>query len=284
MQQPCSKCGYVSDRPARFCRNCGAPLFVENEATSASTRNYGQVPNTDPNRPWTGHAPSEPRSADTPNTARFYRPPAVHDYGVPEKKKSNAKTWLIVILSILLVAGGAVGLLTFTIVNRVRERVQIPSQEVLADIQAQIEDQIREAKDRAREAERMAREAQRDLPVVEGVPQPPDAPPAPAAPAAFDKFKYPKADILRSSSLFGTELLQMSTSDNVATVSEFYKKLVGEAAIRNNSSEGESVVYQVPGSPSTIIAISPDEDNPGKTEIAVIRSQFNLPKLNIKVN
>jgi len=284
MQQPCSKCGYVSDRPARFCRNCGAPLFVENEATSASTRNYGQVPNTDPNRPWTGHAPSEPRSADTPNTARFYRPPAVHDYGVPEKKKSNAKTWLIVILSILLVAGGAVGLLTFTIVNRVRERVQIPSQEVLADIQAQIEDQIREAKDRAREAERMAREAQRDLPVVEGVPQPPDAPPAPAAPAAFDKFKYPKADILRSNSLFGTELLQMSTSDSVATVSEFYKKLVGEAAIRNVSSEGESVVYQVPGSPSTIIAISPDEDNPGKTEIAVIRSQFNLPKLNIKVN
>lgn len=297
MQQPCSKCGYVSDRPARFCRNCGVPLFVENETTTATTRNYGgqQGPDTNPNRPYTSqnYAPKESPyggySDQTPNTDRFYRPPAVPEYGGPPKKKSSAKTWLIVAFILLLTIGGGLSILTYTFF-RVRDRVRIPTEEVVTDIgaqiQEQIQEQIRQAEERARQAEERARQAQENLPVIEGVPPAPPAPPAPgaAAPLTLEKYRYPKADVQRSTSFIGNEFLQMTTADNVATVSEFYNKLIGQAAVKTNDADGEKVVYQVQGSPSTLVVISPDEDSPGKTQIAVFRSKINIPRLNIKIN
>ena len=37
MQQTCPACGREALPGARFCRNWGAPLFAENEATTATT-------------------------------------------------------------------------------------------------------------------------------------------------------------------------------------------------------------------------------------------------------
>lgn len=295
MQQPCSKCGYSSDRPARFCRNCGAPLFTENDATSASTRNYGgnQPSDTDPNRPWTtsGYPYNQPSGAQPPDTARFYRPPAVQDYGMPQPKKSSAKTWLLVALAIVLVIGGALSMLTFTVVNRVRDNVRNPGEAIMADVERQIEEQIRRAEEQARRAEEQvrraeerARQAGEGAVIVDGEPPAPPAPPAPGAPATLERFKYPNARIERTASFIGNEFLVMKTTDGVATVSQFYQKLVGQPAIKDNQQGEDKVVFQIQGSPSTLIAISPDEETPGQTQIAVIRSRINIPKLNIKLN
>ncbi|MGH9939802.1 MAG: hypothetical protein ACREAM_26480, partial [Blastocatellia bacterium] len=86
MQQQCPQCGNVSDRPTRFCRQCGAQLFVENEATSAATRQYAPQQTANPyDAPYQSQF-AQPRSApgsrpdsqfdnQTPDTSRLYHSP-----------------------------------------------------------------------------------------------------------------------------------------------------------------------------------------------------------------
>jgi hypothetical protein len=74
--QKCSTCNYQSPEGAKFCRQCGAPLYAENELTSAGTRNYG--------RQESAPALSAPLPARPPSvvdafgseTARYYQAPA----------------------------------------------------------------------------------------------------------------------------------------------------------------------------------------------------------------
>jgi hypothetical protein len=108
MEQACPGCGFVSDRPSRYCRQCGKQLFVENELTSAETRNY------DPNRGQAADTPypSHHRSwgnemKEVQETARFYTPPLVSNYDVPEKKKSRMGLWIMLALLCLFLVGGS---------------------------------------------------------------------------------------------------------------------------------------------------------------------------------
>src|SRR5437868_2335250 len=79
MQRTCQRCGREAET-GRFCRQCGAPLFAEHEATRADTRNYQSHP-----PPVSQTAPP-----DTPYTSPGYPPPA------PPAPPSSAKAVTII--------------------------------------------------------------------------------------------------------------------------------------------------------------------------------------------
>src|SRR2546425_592297 len=120
MQQPCHRCGFISDRPTRFCRQCGAQLFVENEVTSATTRQYApQQPANSYDAPYQSQfaqaqsAPDSRSNNHTPDTSRLYHDPMAQNYpsypatSTDVAKKSGALKWvLITLICIALVSGG----------------------------------------------------------------------------------------------------------------------------------------------------------------------------------
>ena len=264
MQQPCPRCGYVSeqlsDRPVRFCRQCGAPLIAESDVTAAETRNYSQ-PNTNEqfsNRPpgprWDAPALDE----QPPETTRFYQsPPLQPIYAAPPApKKSRAGWWLLIaFLSLLLVGGTMAGIAAFALKSR---RSYEPRS---AKIESSGNDEA---------------------------PDPPPVPPKPSVsgteqtgkdelPKALQKYFYPGAEITSTVEVMGQEVVEMKTEDELNKVGEHYRKLVGNPMVKDHSKKDGSFVFQVPGSPSTMITLEVDKESNG-TQITVIRSGF-IPNL-----
>jgi hypothetical protein len=83
-----------------------------------------------------------------------------------------------------------------------------------------------------------------------------------------------------SGNAFGNEFAKMITSDSVGKVKDFYKKQIGDPMFKNKDEEGESVIFQVPGSPMILITINQDDEDPNKTQIVMLRSRFQIPKMN----
>lgn len=74
MFQTCQHCSYESPIGARFCRQCGAQLFAETEASAASTRNYGRQESAPPvAAPGSGHLPPSVADAIAGETERYYQ-------------------------------------------------------------------------------------------------------------------------------------------------------------------------------------------------------------------
>ncbi len=102
MQQPCSRCGYISDRPARFCRQCGSQLAAETEASSANTRNYtpqqASPQYADQQPAYPPYSPNQQWEEQTPSTTPFYRPPIAPQYQIPvtEQKRTNWGKWVLI--------------------------------------------------------------------------------------------------------------------------------------------------------------------------------------------
>ncbi len=285
MQQPCSRCGYVSDRPARFCRQCGAPLFVENEATSATTRQQPRHPTTDPysDAPYTSQLASQHRVEEpAPDTSRLYRPPAPPTYGnyqVAETRRSNGWKWFLIALLCFLLVGGGIGAMVISAIRNQQRAGNIAP--AIEDISEQMREQIEREVERAKqERERAMEEARRAAEEAgRNAPQPPPPPPVPGElPSGLEPYKYPNAEVIESASGGGAEFVKMLTRDSVSKVSAHYTKQLGEPVLK--ADHDESVIFRVPGSPSTMITISENDEDSGKTEINVFRSRFQLPKLN----
>ncbi len=284
MQQPCPRCGYVSDRPARFCRQCGARLVVENEATSATTREHPphQAPNPYDDEPYRSQfAQSGRAGAGTPETSRFYRSPLTPNYPnytanyqATEPKKSGAWKWVLIALFCFLLVGGGISAMVISAIRaKQAEENFAPDAEELERVKDDVRRAIEDMKRAADDARRAAEED-----VATAPPAPPPPPPAPGqAPAGLQQYKYPGAETTQSASVAGNEFVKMLTEDNVSEVREYYQRRLGDPVIKGDE---ENVVFQIPGSPTTIIAITPDEDNAGKTQITVFRSRFQVPRLN----
>jgi hypothetical protein len=284
MQQPCQQCGYVSDRPARFCRQCGAQLFVENEATSATTRQYAPQQTANPyDAPYQSQlAPGIRFEGQTPDTSRLYNAPparnypdypANYQYSAP--KKSGALKWVLITLLCIALVSGGVGWLAFSAMNRAQQRAAevLPSAE---EIERQIRDRIQEEIDRAmRDAERAARDAERAA--ENGAPAPHSPPPG-AAPSGLERYKYPNAVVDEPVKAFGNEVIKMTTSDSIGKVRDFYKKQVGDPMFKDE--DGEKVIFNVPGSPMILITISQSDEDPDKTQIVVFRASLKIPGIN----
>ena len=257
MQRPCHRCGFVSDRPTRFCRQCGEQLFAENEATSATTRQYAPQQPADPyDGPYQSQlaqarfAPDNRFVNQTPDTSRLY-----HDLMAPQlpnypatstglAKKSGALKWiLITLICVALVSGG----ISAMVISAIRAR---------------------------QEAEDVA-EAPDAPPAAPALPAQPPAPPVRGA--GLEQYKYPNAKVETKVSGFGNEVVTMTTSDSVSEVGDYYKKRLGDPMVEGADS---AVIFQIPGPPMTVITINQDEKDSDKTQITVARTNLRFPKMN----
>src|SRR5262245_30667094 len=182
MQQTCHRCGFVSDRPTRFCRQCGAQLFVENEATSATTRQYAPQQSANPyDAPYQSQlaqvqsAPDNRSNDQTPETSRLYYDPMAPnypnypaDYQQAVVRKSGALKWILITLMCILLVSGAISVMVIWA--------------------------IRATQQTATQAEEPP-----------GAPAPP--PPPPVQGAGLERYKYPNARVENSVRVLGNETL-----------------------------------------------------------------------------
>ena len=247
MQRPCHRCGFVSDRPTRFCRQCGAQLFVENEATSATTRQYApQQPANPHNTPYQSqlaqaqYAPDNRFNDQAPETSRlYYDPPAPNYPNYPAistgvAKKSGALKWVLITLICILLVSGSISVM---VISAIRAKQQ----------------------------------------AAQPVP-PPQPPPPPVLRSGLEQYKYPNAEVKNSVDVFGNEIVTMTTSDDVDEVGEYYKKRLGDPMAEDESSD--TVIFQIPGPPTILITINKDKSDSDNTQITVLRSKIQLPKMN----
>jgi hypothetical protein len=257
MHQSCHRCGFVSDRPPRFCRQCGAQLFVENEATSATTRQHApQHPANPYDAPYQSQlaqvqsAPDGRSTYQTPDTSRLYHEPMAPNYpNYPANyqqavvKKSGGLKWvLITLVCILLVSGG----ISVMVISAIRARQQA------------------------------ARQIAEEELAHPDAPAPP--PPPPVQGAGLEQYKYPNARVEYSVRAFGNESMTMTTDDNVSEVKDYYKERLGAPMLEGE--DDATAVFQISDSPMTIITINQDKNDPDKTQITVVRSKLQIPKIN----
>jgi hypothetical protein len=262
MQRPCHRCGYTSDRPARFCRQCGAQLFVENEASSATTRQYAQQQQANPyDAPYQSQlakarvAQDNRSDGQTPDTSRLYPDPIAPnnpnypagysadysaDYQQAAPKKSGALKWILITLICVALVSGAISAMVISVI-----RAQRPEEIAIG---GQIEPPSR--------------------------PQNP-APPASVRGSGLEQYKYPNATVEKSVSVMGNEVLEMATSDGFRKVSDYYKKRLGAPMV---DGDGHAMIFQIPGPSMTIITINQDENDDDKIEIKVVRTNIQVPK------
>src|SRR5262245_21123503 len=258
MQRPCHRCGFVSDRPTRFCRHCGAQLFVENEATSATTRQYAPQHSANPyDAPYQSQlaqarsAPDNRSNDQTPETSRLYYDPMAPnypnypvDYQQAVVKKSGALKWILITLMCILLVSGAISVMVISAIHAIKPA--------------------------ANQAE--------GAPEAPGAPAPPH-PPAPAVQGAgLEQYKYPNARVESSVRAFGNESMTMTTDDSVSEVRDYYQKRLGSPMAENE--DDATVVFTISGSPMILITINQDKDDSDKTQITVVRTNVQLPKMN----
>jgi len=258
MQQPCHRCGFVSDRPARFCRQCGAQLFVENEATSATTRQYAPQQSANqfdaPYQSQLAQARSAPdnRSNDQiPDTSRLYYDPMAPnypnypaDYQQAVVKKSGAMKWILITLMCILLVSGGISVMVISAIHAIKQPTN--------------------------QAE--------GAPEAPGAPAPPP-PPAPGVQGAgLEQYKYPNAKVENSVRVLGNETVTMTTDDSVSKVRDYYQKRLGSPMVEDE--DEASVIFKISDSPMILITINQDEDDSNKTQITVVRSNVQLPKMN----
>jgi len=275
MQQPCHKCGYLSDRPTRFCRQCGTQLFVENEATSASTRQY--IPRQSAN-PYDGPyqsqlaqaqaAPDRGFDNQTPDTSRLYHTPMApnypsypSNYQPTESKKSGAWKWVLITLVCVMMVSLGIGAMVITAIRAKHEAAE------------QARDQLLEKLKRAKEIAREEEEAGESLPAIP--PLPPSTSGAGSGTgsgAGLDRYKYPYAKVKSSVGAFGNDVIIMTSNDSVSKVREYYKKQLGARMIEGEN--GDTVSFKISNSQMILITINEDKSDSDKTEITLVQTSW----------
>ncbi len=272
MQQPCHKCGYLSDRPTRFCRRCGTQLFVENEASSATTRQYVAQQTADPpanpydapyQSPLAQSRFAQERRVDyqPPDTSQLYRgqtpqnyPNYPPNYQPTREKQSGAWKWVMITLFCVLLVGGGIGAMMISAIRATHNP---------GDTAPVTEPPV-------------------EVGIVPPAPPAPPAPPGGEAPIDLGKYKYPGAIIDNQVRVLGNEVLNMRTRDSFDDVKKFYQLLIGEPVIESNEDGAQKLVFQSAGQTSVLVSIQPDDTHFGHMQIVVVRSGFQFPKLDSK--
>ncbi len=294
MHQTCQHCGYESPAGARFCRQCGAPLFAETEASVASTRNYVRQESA-PATAGSSRLPPSVADAIAGETERYYQPPYVPtppaSVTAPIKPKIKLWRWMIAFLFVLLL-GAAIGALMRGGPSR-RAETRMPPEEFArvqrereaqrrqADLRRQAEDRMREAEDRVRQAQDRARQAlERAREAAERASE------AGAVIAATDEklldlsqYEYPGATMGSAIRIPGREMLVLRTpGDDFDAVNQFYRKKLGEPIIEVNEPPEKRLIFQSNTAPAISVSVETDRERPGPLlKIVVLRSPFRLP-------
>jgi hypothetical protein len=274
MQQPCSRCGYISDRPARFCRQCGSLLSAENEVTSATTRNIAQQGQQSPSQfadqQSTGYAPSHTPGSYAPggwaeqpaNTSQFYQAPVAAQYQYPaveQKKSFNWGKWILIsFLTILLFTVLAGGALFFWGKQVVQQAIRRAEAENPGGVVVEV-------------------------PPIPGIPPPSGAPVPEGNAVSLDSLKYPGSSVTESVKAPFTDSIRMTTDDDLETVKQYYDKKFSEtfksSATSIQSQDDEKYVYVSLSHPMITIEIEPDRKDDDKTRISIARVSAPIPKI-----
>jgi hypothetical protein len=233
---------------------------VENEASSATTRQYAEQQPANPyDAPYQSQlaqalvAQDNRSGGQTPNTSRLYPDPMASNnpnypagypgnYPQAVQKKSGALKWILITLICVTLVSGAISAMVISVI-------------------------------RAQRREEVAREER-----IEPPPRPQEPPPpASVRGSGLQQYKYPNANVEKSVNVFGNEVLEMTTSDSVSKVGDYYKKLLGAPMVE---SADDAVVFQIPGPPMIIITINQDEEDSDKTRITGARTNVQIPKIN----
>ncbi len=277
MEQPCSRCGYISDRPARFCRQCGSQLSTETDVTSATTRNMpGQSHQPPPqfaDQQPSGYSPGSYAAGSyapgawadqTSGTSPFYQAPVAAPYqqSVVEQKKSfNWGKWILIsfltFLLLAVMAGVALFFWGKQAVERAIEQASAgnPGGQVI------------------------------EIPPIPGVAPPPDAPVLAGGAVDVESLKYPGSRVTESKKAPFVETIRMTTNDDLETVKKYYDKKFSEtfkgSATNIQSQDDEKYVYVALSHPMITIEIEPDNNDDGKTRISIAKVSAPIPKITL---
>jgi hypothetical protein len=274
--QHCQSCGLQAIPGARFCRQCGAPLFIETDETMAQTRHYRDrvaVP------PAPGYQPMMPPGEDT---SRFYHNPPAQLYTVPAPHGTSSNFWLMMALvSVLAIAGVAGAIFTNMRVNSRRPR---------PDIARAIEERIKEQAERqaeavARQAEQAAKQAeiatrQAEQAAQGAIPHLPPLPPAPPVgptgvrpvTAADQRLVYPKSTIEIRTFAVGNEIIKLRTSDGLDAIEKFYSQRLGTPPLTKNA---EKMVYNLKDQGGNLlVTVRPHPSKSDEHQIQIIKTSF----------
>ncbi|MBS1790519.1 MAG: hypothetical protein JST85_22555 [Acidobacteria bacterium] len=121
------------------------------------------------------------------------------------------------------------------------------------------------------------------IPPVPDIPVPPEAPPAPGGTAvSLDSLKYPGASITETTKAPFTEVLKLTTNDDLETVKQYYDKKFGELFKNSNTNiqtrDNEKYVYTNLSSPLITIELRPDPKDDAKTQISLTKVSTPFPK------
>jgi ribosomal protein L40E len=268
----CRNCGQQALPGARFCRQCGSPLFRENEETVAKTRQYPESAGTYQPRGFSGVS-----GEDAVDTSRFYHAPSGPHYQVPQSRGSSSGFWLVILVLCVLAGLGIIGSVFLNSrINRVQSGAEIAQkvQEKIAEKQAEIAERQAEriARQAERQAELMARQAER-LAAKEaaGLNAPPPAPPpAPGISATVDNLTYPGSAVESRQIFAGSQILKLRSSDSFESILKFYQDKLKQPPVARNK---QTVVFTVKDSGAqVVVTIKPHSDEAGQFQIQVVRT------------
>ncbi len=311
--QHCSICHYESPAGAKFCRQCGAPLYAESELSGAGTRNYGRqegapapstfLPNPAPSvppsvvdafGPETARQYKTPSSAGVgtsslPNVAPMYAQPApmymppIHNTA-PIKKKRRLLKWGGGML-LLLMAGG-IGAGINQDMNRQRVRLSREDQARLELMRK--EDQLNRTLVSAvtEQSDRIQDELRQRLEDVERAKE--DARRAAERGLVgldeklldLKEFEYPGATSGQYSRIPGKELTTLRTRDDFETIVQYYQARLGKPYVtlnERNERNSRRALFQSSGTPSTTVLVQETNDR-NRDKISIMRSPFRFPK------
>ncbi len=305
MNQICQHCSYESPIGARFCRQCGAQIFVETEVSAASTRNYGRQ-EAAPSVAAAGSGQLPPSVAEVVagETERYYQAPQVPTPMAPHTApiKSGNKPWRAILLLLVLFIGLMMGVLVTRIMLPPRRNPPTPADRAqrqieqreaeaerrreererrLEERQRRAEDRFRETQDRAREAQERFREARERY--REAVERASEAgvtfPTSGASPIDLSPYEYPGATVSASVRIPGYEMLTMRVSEgHWDAISQFYQKKLGAPVIKNDEFEEKRLIFQANALPLISVSIQTDPEHPGQLKIVVLCLPSRLPR------
>lgn len=302
----CTICNYDSPEGAKFCRQCGAPLYAESEMSGADTRNYGRQDNVPAfSAPLPKPAPSvvdafgsetapqykPPASAGVgtsslPNVGPMYAQPApmymppVHNTA-PIKPKRKLLKWAGGFL-LLLIAGGigagineeansghvALSRDDQARLERLRNEDRLNRTLINATTEqtSRIQDELRQRID---DVERAKDDAQRAAERgLIGLDE---------KPFNLSEFEYPGATSGQYSRIPGKELTTLRTKDDFETIVAHYESKLGKPYVTLTERNQRRALFQSSGTPSATVLVQETQDR-NRDKIIILRSPFRFPK------